>query len=289
MTSGQQAGASPHAQRVRLGSELRRLRRLAGLSGRDIARRIGSSQAHVSRVENGQAVPTIPQVTAWADAASAPDDAQGVLAALAEAALNEVDVWRSRFDAGLPSMQQDVHAMEAVAGHVTYFQPSLVPGLLQTAEYARRVFEITDVKGWGDRSAAVAARIERQQALYQPGKRFEFLITEAALRLRVGPPHVMRGQADRIGTVMSLDTVQVGIIPLDADASIVPWVGFNLYDDLADDQPGFVTIELPHAWLTASDPGDVEIYRQQLAAIRNAALDGKDARQLLEGIARSAG
>ena len=207
MTNGQQAGA-PHAQRMRLGSELRRLRRLAGLSGRDIARAIRSSQAHVSRVENGQAVPSLPQVTAWAQAAGGPEDVQAVLAELTEAALNEVDSWRTRFDAGLPSMQQDIRAMEAAAGLVTYFQPSLVPGLLQTAEYARRVFEITDVKGWGDHAAAVAARIERQQALYQPGKRFEFLITEAALRLRVGPAHVVRGQVDRIMTVMSLDTVR---------------------------------------------------------------------------------
>lgn len=290
--NGQQPGAAPHTQRKRLGSELRRLRRLAGLSGRDIARIMGSSQAHVSRVENGQAVPTLPQVTAWVNAARAAgatgtdDDAQAVLAGLAEAALNEVDAWRTQFDAGLPAAQQDIRALEATAGVVTYFQPSLVPGLLQTAAYAQRVFEITDVKGWGNHAAAVAARIERQQALYQPGKHFEFLITEAALRLRVGPPNVMRGQADRIATVMSLDTVEVGIVPLGASASVIPWVGFNLYDQLADDQPAFVTVELPHAWLTASDPGDVDIYRQQLAAIRNAALHGNGARHLLEGIGR---
>jgi transcriptional regulator with XRE-family HTH domain len=286
LTNGQEAG-TPHVQRARLGSDLRRLRRLAGLSGRDIAARIGSSQAHVSRVENGQAVPTLPQVSAWATATDAPADVQAALTALAEAALNEADSWRARFSAGLPAMQQDVREMEAVAGVVTYFQPSIVPGLLQTAEYARRTFEVTDVAGWGDHAAAVAARIERQQALYQPGKRFEFLLTEAALRLRIGPPHVMRGQADRIMTVMSLDTVDIGVIPLDADASVVPWVGFNLYDDLADDQPPFATIELPHAWLTVSDPTDVGIYQQQLAAIRSAALHGHDARELLEGLSSS--
>jgi transcriptional regulator with XRE-family HTH domain len=286
VTTEQPDGAVPHAQRKRLGNELRRLRKLAGISGRDMARRIGASQSHVSRVESGQVVPTMPQVDAWVAASGVSEDVHAVLAGLTEAALNEVDAWRTQFDAGLPSMQQDVRAMEAAAGLVTYFQPSLVPGLLQTAEYARRTFEVTDVKGWGDYSAAVAARIERQQALYQPGKRFEFLITEAALRLRMGPPHVMRGQADRIINVMSLDTVEVGIVPLDADASVIPWVGFNLYDELADDQPAFVTIELPHAWLTASDPAAVDIYRQQLAAIRSGALRGDDARQVFEGIGR---
>jgi transcriptional regulator with XRE-family HTH domain len=270
---------------VRLGRDLRHLRRLAGLSGRAIARRIEASQAHVSRVENGQAVPTLPQVNAWADATGATADARAALIALTEAAFHEVDPWRTQFEAGLPAMQQDVRAMEAAAGVITYFQTSLVPGLLQTAEYARRVFEITDVKGWGDHAAAVAARLERQQALHQPGKRFEFLLTEAALRLRIGPPHVMRGQVDRIASLMS-DAIEIGIIPLDADATVIPWVGFNLYDDLPEGQTAFVTIELPHAYLTASDPGDVEIYQQQLTAIRATAVYGPDARQLLDGIGR---
>jgi hypothetical protein len=52
--------------------------------------------------------------------------------------------------------------------------------------------------------------------------------------------------------------------PLGADATVIPWVGFNLYDDLPEGQAAFVTVGLPHAYayLTASDPGDVEIYQQ---------------------------
>ncbi len=280
MTGGQQTG-TPHAQRARLGGELRRLRRLAGLSGRDVARLIGVSQAHVSRVENGQAVPPLPQVSTWADVVGANDDARALLAVLAEAAVNEVDSWRTQFDAGLAAMQQDMREVEAGASALHYFQPSIVPGLLQTAEYARRVFEISDVRGWGDHAAAVAARLDRQQVLYQPGKHFEFLLTEAALRLRIGPPHVILGQIDHIASVMSLDSVEVGVIPLDAEAEVIPWCGFNLYDGFTDGQ-AFVTIELPHAWLTVSGPDDVAIYRRQLAGIREAAVYDEDARRLLQ-------
>ena len=70
----------------------------------------------------------------------------------------------------------------------------MVPGLLQTAEYTRHVLAITDIHGWGDHAAAVAARMERQQILYKSARRFEFLLTEAAVRLRLGPPHVMQGR-----------------------------------------------------------------------------------------------
>jgi hypothetical protein len=69
-------------------------------------------------------------------------------------------------------------------------------------------------------------------------------------------------------------------------SSVIPWVGFNLYEDLLEGQTAFVTVELPRSYLTASDPGDVEIYQQQLTAIRNTALYGHDARQLLDGIGR---
>jgi hypothetical protein len=238
----------------------------------------------VSRVESGKAVPSLPQVSKWAAAVNATDDVQANLTALTEAALNEVDSWRAHGTVRPSAIQRDIGVLEASAGVSRHFQPAIVPGLLQTAEYARRAFEITDVRGWGDHAAGVAARMERQQILYRPEKRFEFLLTEAAVRLRVGPPPVMRGQVHRLISLMSLDSVDIGVMPLAAEATVVPWCPFHLYDDLPEGQDPFVTIELPHGRLTVSDPGDVEIYQQQLAAIRRAALYGEDARLLLESI-----
>lgn len=283
MSQEDQAGIS-HAQRQRLGAELSRLRRLAGVSGRDMARRIGASQAHVSRVEAGKAVPTLPQVRAWADACEVPQDGRRALVALTEAALNEFDSWQARDGAQLAAMQRDVGGLEAEAGLSRHFQPAMVPGLLQTAEYARQVLAITDIHGWGDHAAAIAARMERQQILYKPGRRFEFLLAEAAVRLRLGPPHVMRGQTARIRTVMSLSNVDIGIVPLGADAKVIPWCSFHLYDDLPGGQLPFVAMELPHGRLTVSDPAGVAVYVEQLGAIRQAAVHGGEAERLLDVI-----
>jgi hypothetical protein len=97
----------------------------------------------------------------------------------------------------------------------------------------------------------------------------------------------MRGQAGHLVSLMSLDSIDIGVIPLKEDAQVVPWCGFHLYDDLPGGQSPFVTIEMPHARLTLSDPEDVMIYQQQLDAIRQAALHGRDARLLVEDIARS--
>jgi hypothetical protein len=158
----------------------------------------------------------------------------------------------------------------------------MVPGLLQTGEYAKRVLAITDIRGWGDHAAAVAARMERQQILYKPGRRFEFLLTEAAIRLRIGPPHVMHGQIARIRSVMGLENVDIGIVPLGEEAKVIPWCAFHLYDDLPDGQLPFVTMEVPHGRLTVSDPADVAVYLKQLEAIRHGALHGAKAERLLD-------
>ena len=243
---------------------------------------IRASQAHVSRVESGKSVPTVPQVRAWADAAEVAEDARPALLGLTEAALNEFDSWQGRDGTQLAAMQRDVAGLEAEAGLSRHFQAAMIPGLLQTAEYARRVLALTDVHGWGDHSTAVAARMERQQILYRPGRQFEFLLTEAAVRLRIGPPHVMQGQTARLRAVMSLDNVDIGIVPLAADATAVPWCSFHLYEGLPGGQEAFVAMELPHGRLTVSDPAGVAVYAGQLDAIRRAAVHGAGAERLLD-------
>ena len=275
---------APRLQRARLGNELRRLRRLAGISGREIARSVRVGQATVSRIENAQTVPSLPEVTAWADAVGAPEETRRSLLVLAEAALNEVETWRVRQRGGLPAMQADIRTLEASARTTRHFQPTLVPGLLQTAEYARRVFELVDVVGGGDYVAAVAARMERQQVLFDRTRHFEFLITEAALRWRPGPSHVLAAQLDRVASVATLGNVSLGLIPVDTKMRAIPWCGFDLYEDLDHDGQPFVMLETAHAGLTVSDASDVALYRDQLQLIRAAALFGDEAAGLLEKI-----
>lgn len=276
--------AHPGGQRVqrgRLGAKLRRLRLLAGLSGREIAAHVGMGQASVSRIENGQQVPSLPETMAWANAVGATPEQHSALTALVEAALNEVETWRARMRTeGLPAMQIDVRELEATANTLHVFQPTIVPGLLQTAEYARQVFTLSDVVGGGDYAGAVAARIERQQILYDKHRHFEFLLTETALRWRPGSA-VLAAQLDRVASIATLDNVEVAVIPTNADMRAIPWCGFILYEDRVGDGQPFVTLETPHARLTVSDPGDVEIYGQQLALLRTSAVRGASALSLL--------
>src|ERR1051326_528746 len=81
-------------QAQRLAGELRRLRDLSGLSGRELARRMGTSQSKGSRIESGTTAPSLPEVTAWASAIGVSTEVHDSLVVLAEAASTEVQSWR---------------------------------------------------------------------------------------------------------------------------------------------------------------------------------------------------
>jgi len=258
---------------------------LAGLNGYQLAEQVGISQSKVSRIEAGSAVPTVQEAGAWARAVGASDEVLADLVRRTEAALTEVERWRMALRHGLPHIQAEVRALEANARRISNFQPSLVPGLLQTAEYARRVFTLADVVGGQDYASAVAARVSRQEILFDEDRRFEFLVTEGALRWRPGPPKLLLAQLDRVGSVATLSNVSIGLIPQDVEATAVASHGFVIYGDREDDEEPFVRVEVIHGELTVSDPEDVAIYRERFSRLGSAAVFGEDARTLLARIA----
>ncbi|TDD46989.1 helix-turn-helix domain-containing protein [Kribbella antibiotica] len=274
---------TPRTPRQRLGAELRRLRTLAGLSGREVARRTELSQARVSRIERGNALASVPELTRWLEQTGAVDRLEQFIAAT-EAALNDADNWHEFMRADtFADMQDAVRQREAVARTQRSFLSALVPGLLQTAEYARLVFIASDLTGEQDYAAAVQRRIDRQQLLYEQGHSFEFILTEAALRWRPGPRQVQIAQLDRIASLATLSNVSIGLLPLDVETQAIPWHGFTLNEDVDDEQP-YVQVETIHAYLTISRPDDVELYRRQFAVLRKAARTGQQFSDFLNNL-----
>ena len=202
---------------------------------------------------------------------------------MTEAAVNEVTTLRARLSNGLAAVQEDVRSLEATARTLRNFQPGIIPGLLQTAAYARRILSFAvDAPDVGP---AVAARLGRQEILHEPGRSFEFLLTEAALRYRPGPREVLTAQLDHLAAVATSESISLGVIPADAEMHAITRCGFILYEDRIDDQPPFAIVETPHASLYANDPADIDIYRDQLAAFRESAVYGAEALEVVRHIA----
>lgn len=274
---------SPYDKRRRLASELRILRDLSGISGRDLAARIGISQSKVSRIEAAAAQPSAAEVTAWARAVGAADETARLLDALTEVARSEAESWQAVLE-GRRQVQDDIRLRESEASRTRSFQPAVIPGLLQTPPYAQRVFSM--LKTYVPQTsvaAAVAARLDRQLALYEDGRRFEFLLTEGALRWRPGPPRMMIAQLDRVAAVSTLDNVSIGLIPFSAEADTFYSHGFALFDSDGDGD-SVALVEVDHAGLTVSAPDDVALYESRWSALRKSALFGDEARGLLDAL-----
>lgn len=278
-------------QRRRLGEALRAVRANAGLSGETLAEQLGISQSRVSRIELGQQAAAADLVRRWAQVTGAPEERCAELVGWAEAASTEAVVWRTAKTRSLALLQQDTSEFHASAATIRSFQPVMVPGLLQVPEYARRIFFAGHPShGPAEIATAVAGRMDRQLVLYEGTTRFEFVITEAALRWWVAPPNVMLAQLDRITALAGLESVQVGFIPLDTEVAAWHEHAFVVLDD-RDEDDAVVHIETQTTEVTTTDPAEVAFYRDAFARLREAALHGPEAdallRRIREGLLRA--
>ncbi|WP_405178959.1 helix-turn-helix transcriptional regulator [Nocardia sp. NBC_01377] len=258
-------------RRARLAEELRGLRDLTGISGRVLAHRIGVSQAKVSRIENGGTVPTLPEVEAWSRELGLSEDTWRRLSAMTKEAHNEAQSWRTRL-AGKEHLQNEVLENECAATNVRIFQSSIVPGLLQTPDYARAVFSMLLPPGdTAGRAAAVAARMDRQLEMYEGRRNYQFLITEAALRWRPCEWNSLAVQIDRIAHLATLDNVSIGLIPFGVRALTMTGHGFVLYDR---ERSSDATVETVHAEMKIIDPDDVDTYENQWSLLTRMSISG---------------
>jgi transcriptional regulator with XRE-family HTH domain len=273
--------AEPSRARRQLGAELRKLRSLAGLSQRVLVAALSSSQAGVSRIEHGETLPTREQVIAWLRACGVGDDpdVRGRALGLADAAHGETRPWGDMLPTDESHLQGVAGERERSATLIRNCQLTWLPGLLQTADYARLVIEQTDPESERDTAAALAARLQRQQILFEQGRRFEFLIAESAL-LWAPEAGVMAAQRDRLLSLATLPTVEIAILPIRRTGTPA-WHSFIVFQER--DESSFVTTELVHGGQEISDRDAVRRYVTLWDRLWNAAATGDEAVDLIRG------
>jgi transcriptional regulator with XRE-family HTH domain len=202
----QDAGRNP---RQVFGAMLRFYREKAGLSRAELARQVCKSAALVEAIELGRRVAT-PQVTDDLEAAL---DARGALARLREEMRDGLSYQT------FPAWFQDWALKEAEATTIRWFEPLVVPGLLQTADYASAIFR-TRFRITGEEiDERVAARLKRQEILTrdEPAA-FWVILDEWVLRRPVGGRHVMLEQVNRLVEAARQPHVVIEVIPADTGA-----------------------------------------------------------------------
>jgi transcriptional regulator with XRE-family HTH domain len=208
------------------------MRARAGLSGKDFASTLGWDQSKVSRIETGKQKPAEADIEAWARACDADEDTvRELLNLLSDARVANV-AFSKRMRRGQASVQKDYAELAARSHQIRHFETAYIPGPLQIPAYARRV--ITEMIGLhhleiDDVDAAVEERMVRAQMLYDPTKQWEFLIAEPVLRWLLPEAPVMREQLDRLQTVIGLERVRFGIIPMGVQLATTPQNTVEIY------------------------------------------------------------
>jgi transcriptional regulator with XRE-family HTH domain len=191
-----------------LGAELRRLRTEAGLNTRAMAERAGVSNANISFWETGKRLVPLERLTALLDILSVTDDERERIIGLRRKADGPGELTTGSTSIG--ERVTRLIELERTATRITHVQPLVIPGLLQTSDYARVVF------GDGpDTDTKVALRAGRRDVITRRRNPVEFLalIDSEALFRPVGPPEVMADQLDHLARMAELPNVTIQIVP----------------------------------------------------------------------------
>lgn len=232
------AGPVP-PRRAQLGQQLRRLRARRFNSGSAFAQQVGWPQKRVSRIELGRAVPTEAEVRRWVDATGGLDDEQAdQLAALVTDARLESPsyggLWQTT--GAMAEFDAAVEALDTRSTLIAEYQPAMVPGLAQTAAYARAALAVPGGPALLGMPASaleekVAARVRRRHLLLTQNKRLHLLMGEAALRTRFGDVDLMLDQLSQLVVLASTPHVELGILRFDQPAPLLPLAGWAMNDD----------------------------------------------------------
>jgi len=215
-------------------SELRALRKKAGLTCEDVARALGVSASKVSRMQTGK----------------------------------------------LPTSWQNVIRFEADAAAMHSFEPQLVPGLLQTPEYAEAVIRGTDDLTDAEIDTLVRARMTRHGLLAKrDAPMLHAIIDEAVLHRPIGAPGVLRRQLQHLITAAGVPKISLRVLPFAAGAT--PGLSGPLLILECGDLPTLVYLEHRENTVFLEDVEYVQRARVAMRRLRNAALAPEDSLRVI--------
>jgi transcriptional regulator with XRE-family HTH domain len=278
------SAVDPLVSQHRLLLELRQAREAAGLSQRDVAAALDWSESKVIRAENGTVGISLTDLRALLDLYRVPAANADRLIEMART----VRARRRRTEQESRAVSRDFRlflAYERSATDLAFFNPLLVPGLLQTEAYARAVLRDGFVVPAEHVDDKVAIRLERQREVFgrdEPA-RIDVVLDEAVIRRPVGGPSVMRGQLARLLELQRRPGVSIRVIPF--EAGLYPGISgpFTLLEAEAALTPPVVYLETPTSDTTVRhDPGTVVAYRDAFDRLRARALDARGSARLIE-------
>ncbi|MER6007155.1 helix-turn-helix transcriptional regulator [Nonomuraea sp. NPDC052116] len=273
---------SPTVRRLRLGQELRLLRERKKLTGARAASELGWSASKVSRIEAAKTMPSADDIKVMAQLYRVDEEKLDELFGLLRDA--EQRGWWEDYEDALPEEYTRFLGLEAEAKFQRNWEPQIVPGTLQTEDYAREVIlatrGIARITHSGVRSR-VEARLDRQQRVLHRADPCELTVVldESALTRRFGEPSVMREQMEHLLEVSLLPHVSIHVLTLDSlhpvNTGAFIHLKFAAFDDV-------VYLEQLYTAHFVDDLERVAGYEAAFDHIKSEALDEDESRVLIQ-------
>jgi transcriptional regulator with XRE-family HTH domain len=276
--------ANPTIQRRRLGIALKRAREAAGKTQDEAAVIMDAAASKISRLELGQSGLRLTDLGILLNYYGVEGPEAETMRDLARAG-RQRGRWSS-YRESLPTWFRQYVDLEGDASEIRWYQAEIIPGILQTEAYIRAILEAGSRVNVEDLDRQVQVRLQRQSALDAADEtELAFVLSESALRRRVGGIVTMREQLRRLIEVSERPNVGLQILPFDADSYTTASFGFvslRFDGDAASDviyQEGYTDA----AYLDS--PSDVKAYGKLWDDLRAAALGPVESRNLMTRIA----
>ncbi|MET9614184.1 DUF5753 domain-containing protein [Kitasatospora indigofera] len=183
--------------------------------------------------------------------------------------------WWHDYGDTIPSAYADFLGLEGDARYIRTWQPVVLPGLLQTEQYARALLEANPAAVRPERiDQLVKIRMERKEVLVKPdAARFWAIIWEPALRCPVGGKEVQRAQLDHLGKVAELPNVTLQVVPLEVGATAGACGAFVMFGFTDSPTPGAVFLETLTSSHYLEQEAELDGYGLVFEYLRSAALN----------------
>jgi transcriptional regulator with XRE-family HTH domain len=275
------APGSPTVLRILLGTQLRRLRTEKGISREDAGYSIRASHAKISRLELGQVsfkqrdVADLLTLYGVTD----PGERQQLLDLAKQA---NAPGWWHKYGDVLPTWFEVYIGLEGAASSIRTYENQFVPGLLQTAGYARAVIELAHEKATrSELDRRVALRTMRQRRL-ESGLTLWAVIDEAVVRRTLGGPDIMRAQIAHLLDVTAERNITVQVMPFDRGGHAAAGGPFSILRFPERELPDVVYMEQLTSALYLDKPADSDHYMEVMDRLSVQAETPRETRRFLE-------
>ncbi|RKT54072.1 helix-turn-helix domain-containing protein [Saccharothrix australiensis] len=251
------SGASPTVYKRQLGMALTSLRESTGRTQDHAAEVLECSPAKIRRIEVGDVAIRAAELRVLLDFYGASKQTRKPIEELAREARKRRP--RTPYGTVLPDFFRRFFNLEQIATEVLRYHAELVPGQLQTKEYARALIEANPLHQPDQVERLIEARQARQARLVDGSQRLHLVLHEAAIRTVVGGPEVMREQLQHLRKLGGLPNVTLQVVPFSAGAHAATGLPFVLLR-FADNQRPIVYLEDLTTAGSVDDPAHVAQY-----------------------------